>query len=123
MIKTTIEKILNSQEALNKLADKPLPVKISYRLAKVVKTVGTELELYESERKKLLEKYGTPDNENKYYNIPKDKAEMFNTEFTQLLNTETELSAEKIDLSGEDVKLTAKEFIALEPFIVFGEEE
>ena len=122
MIKTTIEKIINSQEAVNKLADKPLPVKISYRLAKLIKSIESELEVFEGERKKLLERYGTIDKEKQCYNIPNDKTEKFNAEFTQLVGTETELSAEKIDLSNEDIKLTAKEFIALEPFIKFEEE-
>lgn len=122
MIKTTIEKIINSQEAVNKLADKPLPVKISYRLAKLIKAIESELEVFEGERKKLLERYGTINEEKQCYNIPNDKAEKFNAEFAQLIGTETELSAEKIDLSNEDIKLTAKEFIALEPFIKFEEE-
>ena len=122
MIKTTIEKIINSQEAVNKIADKPLPVKISYRLAKLIKSIESELEVFEGERKKLLERYGTINEEKQCYNIPNDKTEKFNAEFSQLVGTETELSAEKIDLSNEDIKLTAKEFIALEPFIKFEEE-
>ena len=41
-MKVTIEQILNARDVLSRLAERTLPVKQSYRLAKLVKAVNEE---------------------------------------------------------------------------------
>ena len=45
-MKTSIKQILNARETLSRLAGRTLPVKQSYRLAKLIKAVNDELSIY-----------------------------------------------------------------------------
>lgn len=112
-MKTTIEKILDARETLSRLAEKALPVKQSYRLAKVVKAVNDELSVYEGERIKLCEKYGTLNKEAKKYDI--NDTDGFYRDSAVLLSQEVELDVKPIDIS--DLELSAHDIINIEPLI------
>lgn len=112
-MKTTIEKILDSRETLSRLAEKALPVKQSYRLAKLVKAVNDELSIYEGERIKLCEKYGTLNKQAKKYDI--NDTDSFYRDSAVLLSQEVELDVKPIDISN--LELSAQDIINIEPFI------
>lgn len=114
-MKTTIEKILDVRETLSRLAEKALPVKQSYRLAKLVKAVNNELSIYEGERIKLCEKYGTLDKDNGVYKFEGENREKFNADINVLLSQEVELDVKPIDISN--LELSAQDIINIEPFI------
>lgn len=114
-MKTTIEKILDAREILSRLAVKALPVKQSYRLAKLVKAVNDELSVYDGERIKLCEKYGTLDKDNGVYKFEGENREKFNADINVLLSQEVELDVKPIDISN--LELSAQDIISIEPFI------
>ena len=114
-MKTTIEKILDAREVLSRLAEKALPVKQSYRLAKLVKAVNDELSIYEGERIKLCEEYGTLDKDNGVYKFEGENREKFNADINVLLSQEVELDVKPIDISN--LELSAQDIINIEPFI------
>lgn len=112
-MKTTIKSILNATDTLSRLAERPLPVKQSYRLAKLVKSVKAEMSIYDSERIKLCERYGTLNKEKNNYDI--NDWDGFNKEINELQSQEVELDVKPIDIGG--LELTARDIISIEPFI------
>lgn len=114
-MKITIKQILNARETLSRLAEKALPVKQSYRLAKLVKAVNDELAIYNSERIKLCEKYGTANKEKGIYEFQGENAEKAGADLDVLQSQEVELDVKPIDIS--DLELSASDIINIEPFI------
>lgn len=114
-MKISIKQILNARETLSRLAEKTLPVKQSYRLAKLIKAVNDELSIYEGERIKLCEKYGTLNKEKRIYEFEDETYKSFETDINVLQSQEVELDIKLIDIS--DLELSAQEIISIEPFI------
>ena len=114
-MKTSIKQILNARETLSRLSGRTLPVKQSYRLAKLVKAVNDELSIYEGERIKLCEKYGTLNKEKRIYEFEDEAYKSFETDINVLQSQEVELDIKLIDIS--DLELSAQEIISIEPFI------
>ena len=111
--------ILTARDTLSRLAERTLPVKQSYRLAKLIKAINGEMIVYEGERIKLCEKYGTVNKEQSKYDI--HDMESFTRDSEELLNQEVELEAKPIDISG--LELTAQDIIKIEPFIEVVEDD
>ena len=60
-MKLTNKKIATDSMILMGISRKELPVKVSYALAKNIAKIEKELEIYNSERQKLLDKYCVKD--------------------------------------------------------------
>ena len=105
--------ILSARDTLSRLGERTLPVKQSYRLAKLIKAINNEMGVYEGERIKLCEKYGTLSEDKTKYDI--HDMEGFSRDSEELLNQEIELEAKPIDING--LELTAQDIIKIEPFI------
>lgn len=114
-MKITIKQILNARETLSRLAGRTLPVKQSYRLAKLVKAVNDELNVYDGERIKLCEKYGTLNKEKRIYEFEDGEYKSFETDINVLQSQEVELDIKPIDIIG--LELSASDIINIEPFI------
>lgn len=112
-MKTTIKSILSATDTLSRLAERTLPVKQSYRLAKLIKAVNAEMSVYDSERIKLCERYGTLNKEKNNYDI--NDRDGFGEEIRELQSQEVELDVKPIDIVG--LELTAQDIINIEPFI------
>ena len=114
-MKTSIKQILNARETLSRLAGRTLPVKQSYRLAKLVKAIYGEINVYDGERIKLCEKYGTLNKEKHIYEFEDETYKSFETDINVLQSQEIELDIKLIDIS--DLELSAQDIISIEPFI------
>lgn len=114
-MKTTIKQILNARETLSRLAEKTLPVKQSYRLAKLIKAIDGEINVYDGERIKLCEKCGTLNKEKHIYEFEDEAYKSFETDINVLQSQEVELDIKLIDIS--DLELSAQDIISIEPFI------
>lgn len=112
-MKTTIKSILKATDTLARLAGRTLPVKQSYRLAKLVRAVDAELTVYNGERIKLCERYGTVNAEKTNYDI--NDWDGFNRGINELQSQEVELDVKPIDIDG--LELSAQDIIDIEPFI------
>lgn len=96
------EKLVNSVGVLSKLNNMDLNIKVSYAIAKNINKIEKELEVYNKEKAKLIDKYGEKDEEGKLKvdeagNIKIIDEENWNKEFKELLEIENEIDIHKIN--------------------------
>jgi len=116
-MKVRLENILDAQVALSELAKKDLSITTAYKIAKLIKVVSAEVELFNEQRIKLLQSVGsTLSEDGRQYLIPNDKKAEFAEGFAQLVSIEVDVP-DKINLSGETVSISPEMLIALEPFM------
>lgn len=116
----TYKKIIEAKDALIKISNQDLSVKSAVRLARMIKSIDKELELFREQHIKISEKYGK-EVDGESFKIEECNVEEFNKSVKELLDTETENDYTPIDIDT-DVKLTATEVIQLEDFINFNVE-
>lgn len=116
-----IKDIVNSQNSLQKLLGVSLPVKVSYKLSKLVTKLQPELDLFNKEKDKLIEKYGEKDDKG-VVSIKQDSPNMpkFAKEIDELAEMEVNIdfgdgkSFEKISVADlGDVKIEAQDLLSL----------
>lgn len=116
-----IKDIVNSQNSLQKLLGVSLPVKVSYKLSKLVTKLQPELDLFNKEKDKLIEKYGEKDDKG-VVSIKQDSPNMpkFAKEIDELAEMEVSIDFgdgkpfEKISVADlGDVKIEAQDLISL----------
>lgn len=120
-MKISNEKLANSIEVLNKITTIELPIKLSYAFSKNITKINRELEVYNKERQKLIEKYGEKDEEGKLKvkengNINILDVDNFNKDIKEILEIETDIDIHVIDLDSvnEDIKITPGELIVID---------
>lgn len=112
-MKVKLANIFNSWAALSKMSNADLPAKKSYALAKFMAGAGSEYELLEKQRTKLVEKYGEKSADGNVAVKP-ENFEAFAAEFNTLLDQEIELYTLDLDIDDlEGCKLSALNFFAL----------
>ena len=117
-MKITIANLINSTApVLSKMMDKELSPVTSFKLVKLVKAINSEIEIFNGERIKLLEKYGTQNEEDNNYTIPNENKDAFNKDISELLALEVDITVDKINLSGESVKISPSDMMAIEEFV------
>lgn len=95
-MKLSNEKILTDITKLREISKKELPIKASYAIAKNLKKIEDELEIYYKEREKLIDKYAEKDEngkikvDNNGFIIFKDK-EGWDKEIKELLAIENDI--------------------------------
>lgn len=125
MIEVQVKDIVNSVEIFSALSQKKLNMRMAYQLAKIIKEVQKEFELFQETRMKLINEYAERDedgrlkiDENNNFTIPREKIQDFQKELNELLETQVELQINKINLDElEDVEFTPMELIKIEKFI------
>lgn len=109
-MKLSNRKIVDSLSTLKIIAQKQLPVKVSYAISKNISKIESILNIYNKEKEKLLEKYGEKDEEgqlkpNEYGQIVINKSceKDWEKDINDLLEIENEIDIHKfsIDLLGE----------------------
>ena len=96
------EKLVNSVGVLSKLNNMSLNIKVSYAIAKNINKIEKELEIYNKEKAKLIDKHGEKDEEGKLKvdesgNIKILDKENWNKDFKELLEIEAEIDIHKIN--------------------------
>ena len=117
--------MVNDSKRLAEIAQKQLPVKASYAIAKNIGKIEAELILYNKERQKLLEQYGSrgEDSEliigdNGSLAIEKSDIKDWNKAITELLNIESEIVIHKFPIEAlEGTIMTASELILIDYMI------
>lgn len=125
MIELTINDMLNSMEPLKKLSAYQLKTKIAYQIARLMREINKEYELFQKTRQNLAMKYAEKNekneiiiDENGNYKIRNDKINICNEEIAELLNTKIALNVEQINLEDiENTECTPTEIFALMPLI------
>jgi hypothetical protein len=98
--KFKLKEIFEIRDSLIKLLNMELSAKINFRLAKVTRALKTELQDLETERQKLVEKYGEKD-EAGNITVTKQLKE-FNTEWEKVLEEEVDILIVKVPLEELD---------------------
>ena len=99
------ERIVNTINVLGKLNNAQLPIKVAYAISKNVNKIESELKVYNTEKDKLVNKYGEKDKEGKLKvdengNIPlkEEHIEDWNRDIKELLSIENEIDIYMINL-------------------------
>lgn len=129
MIKVKISSLLNSTEALQKLAGTDLKAKLAWQVARLLKAAEAELQSFNEARTNLIKKYGEKDengelitDENGNCKITPNFIDTFSNELNELIDSEVEISANKISINDLDnTNFTPSEMTVLEEFIDFEE--
>lgn len=124
MITITVQDIVSSINTFKAIAAQQLPVKTAYSIARLIKEIDRENEIFISARQSLINKYGQRDEDGNLISedgnlyIQKDKIQIFKEELQELLNSEIELNAEKISVENlGDVQLTSLQVSEILAFI------
>lgn len=125
MITVKIQDIVNAIETFNVMSNKEMPIKTSFKVARIAKELDKEYQLFNETRRKAIETYGEKD-ENGELKIDdkgnvaliQDKIETFSAEMNELLNNEVSLNTEPFTLSElEGITLTPAQTSTLLPFV------
>lgn len=130
MIKIKLSALLDSTAILQKLVNTDLKAKLAWQVARLIKAVDKEIADFNDARMKLIQKYGEKDENDKLITdesgnckIPDNFISQFSAELNELINTEVEISGNKIRIDElENVNFTPGEINNLEAFIEFDEE-
>lgn len=125
MITVKMADVVNSMEVLQKLAQQNFKAKLALSIARLLKQIEVEIQTFNTTRMDLIKKYGTKDengelitDEEGNCKIDPESVETFNKELSDLLTTEIEINANKIDVELLDgCNFTPSEITALEPFL------
>ena len=117
-MKITIANLVNSTApVLSKMMNKELSPVTSFKLVTLVKAVNNEIEVFNGERVKLLEKYGKKNEENDSYEILDENKDAFNKDISELLALEVDIVTDKINLSEENIKISPIDMMAIAEFV------
>lgn len=114
----------NLLEAFENIATLSLPVKVHFYFQKNMTSVIEMAQELEKERNKILEKYGTLDEETQSYKFEADEAEKVNKDISDLFSLEQEVKVHIIPMEWvEDLEFTAKQVNAFSFMLDLEEEE
>lgn len=116
MLKTKLHTLVEAREPFQNLSSKELPLKTSYKLAKVIRQVNEELALFDEQRLKLCRKYGVLSEKDNTYSVPPDKMPEFGKEYAELLAIDVELDFEKVHLP-DTISIKPIDLVALYDFV------
>jgi len=114
-MKLTLGDIRVMKDPMSKLLDNVLPIKVAWKLTKLVKSFDKELSEIEEFRINLIKKLGV-DSGDGSIKVPDDKMDGFIAEFHELLETEIDVEFDPIDIEllGDNVSLSTKDLIMMD---------
>ena len=118
-----LKEIVSAVPALGKLAAANLRLKTAYELKKTADILQKEVDFFEQERRKIVEKYGTAQEDGAVL-IPAEQRTQADEEYARLLSMEVQPDFSRLQISvSEDAKLSVNDLVALAPFADFIEHE
>ena len=115
-MKISIKDVVNNVKNLKALQEVKFPVKISYRIMRIINRLQPILTAYEAKRNELVKEFGDePDKEGNIKVTNPEKLKLFSEKLLELLDTYEDVEFEKIKIEDlDDVKVEPKLII---PFI------
>jgi hypothetical protein len=114
-MKFNLGEIYGLTRSLQKLTDKELPIKVSFRLYKFLKDSSAEMETLEKARVKLVEKYAEPKEEGKEMKVADENRDKFQEEFSGLLGEEVEIAFDPISIEDlGDIAMSTNDLIPMQ---------
>jgi len=110
-----LSQIVDSKASLEKLAQTTLPIKIAYRIGKIISQFNPELELFEEQRQKLVKQYGEClDEKADRWEVKPELKEDFFAELDELKDAEVEVGFSD-DKPIKKIKVSELGDISLQP--------
>lgn len=118
-MKFTLAEIRGMQRGLLTLTQTQLPIRVSYRLAKLFNFCRQELTIIEETRIKLVKKYSKEDLDKPgEYEVKSENGEKFREELEQLMEEEVEFEFDPISLDELDgIKISPLDLSGLSKII------
>ena len=125
MIKTTVAKLINAQEVLQKIVDTELPARECWKALRVLREIEKEVNTITNTRRELCKKYAELDeqgnfkpDENGNYIIKDNCEEAFVKETNDFAAEELEIDTDGFDWNVlERIDFTPAELVRIEDFI------
>jgi len=111
---TTLGKVNDAKEALQRLGNVKLPIKQSYSISKLINLINPELINFQLQHKKLLEGFGVE--KDGMIICKSENINEFQKQYKELCNIEVKIDWSPIEL--ESIEITAIDLIVLEPFLI-----
>lgn len=127
MITMTLSEVLRAVPSLREISTKNFPGATTFKIARLIRELDKEIQLFEAERSKIAQKYGEKDEngniipqENGTVKITEGKIQECNDELNALFETELEINAEKLPVGIFDsIEMTPAQAMDLESIIDF----
>lgn len=125
MIKVKLSDVVNAIEGLNTIMSQEIKGSIAFRVSRLKREINKELETFDEQRSKLIEKYALRDENGQYVimddgnsiKLNPDTIKECDEEFNNLLNLEVEINADKLKMSDADAfNISPKQMNFLIPF-------
>jgi len=97
-MKIKLSQIVNSVESLNKIVEIKLPVKVAYKVNRLINKINPELKTYNESRETLVKEYGDEQEDGSWKVVDPVKLNEFAIKLTELLEVEIEVEFEKIKI-------------------------
>jgi glycyl-tRNA synthetase alpha subunit len=114
-MKVTLRNIYGASNILALLVEQKLPIRVAFRLTRLITRLNEEYTNLDTTRKKLVEEYGDiikeSDPANPSYNFTQENQQKFAEDFENLLQEEVEIEWETISFDdlGKDTTLSVRE--------------
>jgi hypothetical protein len=119
-----VRTIAESAQAMQNLANKPLPSKTAYKVGKAIHKVNSIMKKFEKDRMALFEQLGTMQDDGVNINIDPEKQSEFKKNFEALLDEETSIeNLLTIDLSEFDGILIEPSILAALDWLIVCEQD
>lgn len=127
MITMKITDILNVVPTLQEMANKRFPGATSFKIARLMRELDKEIQLFDKQRAEIAQEFGEKDvsgqlvfTEEGNVKIIESKIEECNAKLESIFNTEIEINADKLSYSSiESADFTPSQALALEPIVDF----
>ena len=120
-MKLKLGEITMMQQGLMVLVNQELPIKLSYKLSKILKKIDMEVQEIENTRVELVKKYGTSDEASGNIKVEEgENQEKFMSEYADLLNVETDINIDPISIDElpDSIKITPQQLAYIDKFIL-----
>lgn len=99
MIKVKLSDLVSSVEQLKAIQEVKIPIKISYRIKRLIDKVESILKVYNDSRNELVKEFGDIDEKTKNISVTDpEKLKEFAIKLQELLNEEDEIDFDKIKI-------------------------
>jgi hypothetical protein len=119
-----LKDLLQMVAPLQALSTSKLPVKVGYRVSKILRKIEPELKAYETSRMDLFKEFGVHDVAKDQYSIPPEKMAEFGLQMQSLVDEDLGLDLPTIRVSElGDLTIEPTQLLGLDPILVDDTEE
>lgn len=119
----TIRKLLEASPSMRRIAVQEIPGKAAFRLAQIIRAADAQLEIYEEQHARILQKHCTEEKPGLWKAKNAEEKAAYDAEVREIKEIECELEIPACAIPLGDVKISGYDVIALDGFVTFEGEE